>query len=132
MWRFPDVRSPALRNGQAVKTLILLNEPPTRNSRPNDALRLAGRLADRQGAEVRAFFLGEGVLCAVSGRYLPGADPYFESLLGRLLGKVEVAYSEVCADERGLDSKQVVDGIRCSNLDELANWMLWSENTLVF
>lgn len=53
------------------KILFILNDPPYGSERSYNALRLAGTLAKRPGAEVRVFLMGDGTSCAKAGQSVP-------------------------------------------------------------
>jgi uncharacterized protein involved in oxidation of intracellular sulfur len=57
-----------------------------------------------------------------------GLDRMIKPLVRR--GRVAVCGS--CMDARRLRGEQLVGGARRSELEELTNWTLWSDKTLVF
>ncbi len=51
--------------------LIVINDAPYGNERPNNALRLALNLVKRPDTSVRVFLMGGSVNCAVNGQKIP-------------------------------------------------------------
>jgi uncharacterized protein involved in oxidation of intracellular sulfur len=115
-----------------VKVLVIVNDQPYGSERPYNALRLAGALSKREGVEVRVFLLGDAVACAVAGQQLPEGHYHLDRMLKPLLRRGQVGLCGTCLDARGLRESQMVDGARRSTLEELTDWILWADKTLVF
>jgi uncharacterized protein involved in oxidation of intracellular sulfur len=115
-----------------VKVLVIVNDQPYGSERPYNALRLAGALSKREGVEVRVFLLGDAVACAVAGQQLPEGHYHLDRMLKPLLRRGQVGLCGTCLDARGLRESQMVDGARRSTLEELTDWTLWADKTLVF
>lgn len=115
-----------------MKVLVIVNDQPYGSERPYNALRLAGALSKRDDVQVRVFLLGDAVACAVAGQQLPEGHYHLDRMLKPLVRRGEVACCGTCLDARGLREEQLVEGARRSTLEELADWTLWSEKTLVF
>ena len=71
--------------------LIIINDGPYGNERPYNALRLAMKLAKREGTTVRVFLIGDGVQCAVKGQDTPQGYYNIERMLGSIVRRGEVA-----------------------------------------
>jgi uncharacterized protein involved in oxidation of intracellular sulfur len=112
--------------------LVIVNDQPYGSERPYNALRLAGALSKREGVEVRVFLLGDAVACAVAGQQLPDGHYHLDRMLKPLLRRGQVGLCGTCMDARGLREDQMVDGARRSTLEELTDWILWADKTLVF
>lgn len=77
---------PATRN-----YLFIINDAPYGNERPYNALRLAYDLVKRDGAEVRVFLTGDGVLCARKGQKTPDGYYNIERMVKALANRGKVA-----------------------------------------
>jgi uncharacterized protein involved in oxidation of intracellular sulfur len=115
-----------------VNVLVIVNDQPYGSERPYNALRLAGALSKREGVEVHVFLLGDAVACAVAGQQLPDGHYHLDRMLKPLLRRGQVGLCGTCMDARGLREDQMVDGARRSTLEELTDWILWADKTLVF
>ena len=115
-----------------IKILVIVNDQPYGSERPYNVLRLAGALAKRDQVELRVFLLGDAVACAVAGQKLPDGHYHLDRMLKPLIQRGDVACCGTCMDARALTQGQLVDGARRSTLDELTDWPLWADKTLVF
>jgi uncharacterized protein involved in oxidation of intracellular sulfur len=115
-----------------MKILVIVNDQPYGNERPYNALRLAGALSKREQVELRVFLLGDAVACAVAGQQLPDGHYHLDRMLKPLIRQGAVGCCGTCMDARGLKQDQLVDGARRSTLEELTDWTLWAEKTIVF
>jgi len=116
-----------------MKTLLVLNDPPYGTERSYNGLRLAGALAKREGEAVKVFLMGDAAACAKAGQKVP--QGYYN--LGRMLQVVsqhggEIGVCESCMEARGLQDADLIQGSRRSTLEELTDWTLWADQTLVF
>ena len=71
--------------------LFIINDAPYGNERPYNALRLAYDLVKRDGAEVRVFLTGDGVLCARKGQKTPDGYYNIERMIKALASRGKVA-----------------------------------------
>ena len=115
-----------------INVLVIVNDQPYGSERPYNALRLAGALAKRDEVKLRVFLLGDAVACAVAGQQLPDGHYHLDRMLKPLVRGAEVGCCGTCLDARGLKQEQLVDKARRSTLEELTDWTLWSDKTLVF
>ena len=116
----------------AKKILVIVNDQPYGSERPYNALRLAGTLAKHDGVELRVFLMGDAVACAIGGQQLPDGHYHLDRMLKPLVRRGEVACCGTCLDARGLREEMLVDGATRSTLEELTDWTLWADQTLVF
>jgi uncharacterized protein involved in oxidation of intracellular sulfur len=116
----------------AVNVLVVVNDQPYGSERPYNALRLAGSIAKRDETEVRVFLIGDAVACAVAGQQLAEGHYHLDRMLKPLVRRGEVGLCGTCMDARGLGDEQMVEGARRSNLEELTDWTIWADKTLVF
>ena len=121
-----------LAEDPTIKLLVIVNDQPYGSERPYNALRLAGALAKREDVELRVFLLGDAVACAVAGQQLPEGHYHLDRMLKPLVRRGQVACCGTCMDARALTQEQLVEGARRSTLEELTDWTLWAEKTLVF
>ncbi len=116
-----------------MKALVLVNDPPYGTERCYNALRLAGSLAKREGADVRVFLMGDAVGCAVAGQVLPNGFYHLDRMLGSALRHgAQVGLCGTCMDARGLDEGGIVEGAHRSSLEELTDWTLWADRVVTF
>ena len=114
-------------------TLLVLNDPPYGTERAYNALRLARALLGKDGEAVRIFLIGDAVACARSGQQVPHGYYNIETML-RVVAQHggEVGVCGSCMDARAIEAQALVEGCRRSSMDELAEWTLWAERSLVF
>jgi uncharacterized protein involved in oxidation of intracellular sulfur len=115
-----------------VKVLVILNAQPYGSELPYNALRLAASLAKRDGVEMRVFLLGDAVACAVAGQRPPEGHYHLDRMLKPLVRRGEVGSCGTCLAARGIEPGQLLSGVRPATLEELADWTLWADQTLVF
>ena len=116
-----------------MKALIVINDAPYGSERPYNALRIAAALSGREHVELRVFLIGDGVGCAVAGQRLADGYYHVDRMIRSLLNHdATVGCCGTCLDARGLADDQLVEGARHSTMEELADWVLWADRTLVF
>ncbi len=71
--------------------VLVINDGPYGNERPYNALRLAMKLAKREGTYVRVFLMGDGVQCAIKGQDTPQGYYNIERMLVSVSRVGEVA-----------------------------------------
>ncbi|MGE3490932.1 MAG: DsrE/DsrF/TusD sulfur relay family protein [Vicinamibacterales bacterium] len=116
-----------------AKTLVILNDPPYGTERSYNGLRLAGSLSKRDGEEVKVFLIGDAASCAKKNQKVPPGYYNTEVMLhavGRHGGEIGVCAS--CMDARGIADAELTDPSHRSTMEELTNWTLWADRTLVF
>lgn len=112
--------------------LFILNDASYGNERAYNALRLAGALSAKEGAQVRLFLMADAVTCAKRGQKVPQGYYSIELMLGKVIRKGEVALCGTCMDARGMSDAEMVEGATHSTLAQLANWTLEADKVLVF
>jgi len=116
-----------------ANTLLILNEPPYGTERSYNALRLAGALSKREGESVKVFLLGDAVACAKAHQRVPSGHYNVEVMLqGVSRHGAEIGVCGSCMDARGITVDELVEGARRSTLNQLTDWTLWADTTLVF
>jgi uncharacterized protein involved in oxidation of intracellular sulfur len=115
------------------KTLFIMNDAPYGTEQSYNALRLAGSLCKREGEVVKVFLIGDAASCAKKDQKVPQGY-YNIDLMLRNIGRHggEIGVCATCMDARGISDIELTDGTHRSSLEELANWVQWSDRTLVF
>lgn len=115
------------------KTLFILNDPPYGTERSYNALRLAHSLAQRDGEEVKLFFIGDAATCAKSGQKTPNGFYNIERMIRAAAHhNIEIGVCSTCMDARGLTDADLAEGTTRSSLDALTHWTQWANKVLVF
>ena len=116
-----------------MRALVVLNDPPYGTERSYNGLRLANALAKRERTEVRLFLMGDAVACAVGGQQTPNGYYNLERMLKAASAHgVEIGCCGTCLDARGIRDDMLVEVAHRSTLEQLTDWTLWAEQTLVF
>lgn len=117
-----------------MKTLFILNGAPYGDERTYNGLRLAGALARRDGNQVRVFLMGDAVIAAKGGQAVPEGYYNVQTMLSKVarIAPDSVALCGICMDARGVQAAELMNGAKRGTLDELAGWVEWAEQTLVF
>lgn len=116
-----------------ARTLFIVNDPPYGTERSYNALRLAGALTRRGGEEVKIFLIGDGAACAKAGQRVPQGYYNMELMLqGPARHGAEVGVCGTCMEARGMGDADLATGTRRSTLEELTQWTMWADRTLVF
>jgi uncharacterized protein involved in oxidation of intracellular sulfur len=116
----------------AMKILIVLNDPPYGNERSYNALRLADQLVMRDAVELSVFLMGDAVLCAKGGQQTPQGYYDIERMLKPIVRKGEVILCGTCMDARGIKDDEIVDGARRGTLIELTDLTIRAEKVINF
>ena len=72
------------------KYLFILNDAPYGNERPYNALRLVLNLIKREGVQVKAFLIADGVFCACRGQKTPEGYYNIERMIKSVAKRGEV------------------------------------------
>jgi uncharacterized protein involved in oxidation of intracellular sulfur len=117
-----------------MKSLFIVNDPPYGTERVYNALRLAHALIRRDpSTEVTLFLMADAVLAAKAHQKTPDGYYNVERMLKRLAtGKGAVLLCGTCMDARGISDAELMDGVRRSTMDELANATVDADKVLVF
>jgi uncharacterized protein involved in oxidation of intracellular sulfur len=116
-----------------MKTLFILNDPPYGTERSYDGLRLAANLVCKEGETVRVFLMGDAAGCAKAGQKVPGGYYNLQTMLATVTrhgGSVGVCGT--CMDARGITESELAEGVHRSSMNELTQWTLEADRTLVF
>jgi uncharacterized protein involved in oxidation of intracellular sulfur len=76
--------------------------------------------------------MGDAVACAISGQQLPDGHYHLDRMLKGILHRAQVGCCGTCLDARGITQGQLVEGADRATLEQLADWTLWADKTLVF
>lgn len=113
--------------------LMIVNDPAYGSERAFNALRLAGSLSKRDGVSVRVFLMGDAVTCALAGQKLPDGLYHLDRMVGGVVRHGgEVGCCGSCLDARGIQDGMLTESARWSSLEELTDWTLAADKTLVF
>ena len=115
-----------------MDTLIILNEPPYGNERSYNGLRMAKALAAKENQKVSVFLMADAVSCAKNGQNVPAGFYNIELMIKSVLRNGEVLLCGTCMDARGVTDDEVLQGVRRSNMSELADYTLLADKVLVF
>ncbi len=115
-----------------TRTLFILNDAPYGNERIYNALRLAGALVAKEDQHVRMFLLADAVTCAKAGQKVPEGYYNVQLMLRKLLHKGELAMCGACMDARGMTEAEILEGVKRSTLNQLADWTIEADKVLVF
>lgn len=116
-----------------MKYLFLFNDSPYGNQRSYNGLRLAVALAKNNGASMRVFLLGDGILCGLAGLNPAHADYNPQEMLRQLNScGVQIRVCGTCMDARGMSAQLLIEGAKRSNMDELRDWVDECEKVLTF
>jgi uncharacterized protein involved in oxidation of intracellular sulfur len=114
-----------------MKTLLILNEPPYGTERSFNGLRLAKALMAK-GSQVTVFLMADAVPCAKAGQKVPQGYYNLELMVKAVIRTGEVLLCGTCMDARGIADAELVEGVRRSTMDELAERTLAADRVLVF
>ena len=116
-----------------MKALFVLNDPPYGTERCYNGLRLAHALSTIDpAAEITVFLMADAVIAARKGQKTPDGYYNMERMLKRMVvGKGLVLLCGTCMDARGMTGEDLMEGARCSSMDELAAATVSADNVLV-
>jgi uncharacterized protein involved in oxidation of intracellular sulfur len=116
-----------------MQVLIILNDAPYGSERSYQGLRLADALLQiEEDLDLTLYLMGDAVACAKRGQKTPDGYYNVERMLKPILRRGTVMACRTCADARGLDEADLVEGVRKTTLGELAQLTLEAERVLVF
>ncbi|MEW5796028.1 MAG: DsrE family protein [Candidatus Zixiibacteriota bacterium] len=116
-----------------MKILLLLNDPPYGTERSYNALRLAVSLSKREGIELHVFLMADAIGCAMKGQKTPSGYYNLERMIRSLVStEIPVGVCGSCADARGIAERDLLDGVHRSSMEELTDWTIWADKTIVF
>jgi uncharacterized protein involved in oxidation of intracellular sulfur len=114
--------------------LIIINDAPYGTEKAFNALRLAMQIQkDYDEANVLVFLMADAVTCALSNQKTPDGYYNIERMMRSiLLNKGEIKLCGGCANARGLNKLQLIDGTKISTMAELTQWVIESEKVISF
>ena len=117
-----------------VDLTIIVNDAPYGVERAWNALRLASATASGTvKSEVNVFLLGDAVSIAKKGQKTPDGYYNLESMLVDLIEKgVTVRACGSCLSARGLELKDLVEGVEKGSMMILSEWVKESCNVISF
>ena len=117
-----------------MRVLLLLNDPPYGTERSYNGFRLATALAKRDPAtEITVFLMADAVSCGKKGQKTPDGYYNLERMAKRFTtGSHRLLLCGTCMDARGISDTELIDGARCSSMDELAAATAEADKVLVF
>lgn len=115
------------------KALFVLNDGPYGSERSYNALRLAGSLSRRDGAQTKVFLIGDAAACAKAGQKVPNGYYHLETMLKNVVRHGgEIGVCGTCLDARGIVEAELIEGTHRSTLEQLTDWTQWADRVLVF
>ena len=117
-----------------MKILFIINDAPYGTEKAYNALRMAMTIQkDDETAEVRIFLMADAATAALPNQNTPQGYYNIERMIKSVLlkgGKVKICGS--CAEARGINDLQLIDGTEISTMKELVQWTLDSDKILTF
>jgi uncharacterized protein involved in oxidation of intracellular sulfur len=129
------VDAPAVPAGHTVgmRVLVIANDAPYGSERTYNALRLSAVLLTVEpDLELTLFLLGDAVACAKTGQVTPQGYYNVERMLVPVLRRGLVLACETCLAARGLEAKDLSEGVRPAKLGELGTLVLDADRVLTF
>jgi uncharacterized protein involved in oxidation of intracellular sulfur len=117
-----------------MKVLLIINDAPYGSEKAYNAFRLAMTL-QKEHAEARVwiFLLADAVACALPGQKTPDGYYNIERMLKGLVRKgAQIKACGTCADARGLQELNLVEGIEIGTMSQLAAWTAQTDKVLTF
>lgn len=117
-----------------MKLLLVLNGPPYGTEQCYNALRLAHAVRRRApDSRIMLFLLADAVTAARKDQKTPQGYYNLEIMLKKVLaGDGEVLLCGTCMDARGLSEAEIIDGVRRSTMDELADLVVTADKVMTF
>jgi uncharacterized protein involved in oxidation of intracellular sulfur len=105
-----------------VNVLLILNDTAYGTERSYYGLRLAGALARRDDARIRAFLIGDAVGCAMVDQKVPNGWYHLDRMIESAARHgAEVGCCGTCMDARGISEDMLTKGAHRSSLEELTD-----------
>jgi uncharacterized protein involved in oxidation of intracellular sulfur len=117
-----------------MNVLFILNDAPYGREKAYNALRLANQVKkDSPDTEIRIFLMADAVTCAIPNQKTPDGYYNIERFIKGLSVKgCQIKLCGTCIDARGLTDLKFIEGVVRSNLSELSQWVISSDNVLTF
>lgn len=114
-----------------MKITLILNDAPYGSERTYNSLRLAMSLQKREDTLVRVFLLGDAITSASKHQKTPEGYYNIERMIKTIIRKGEVKVCGTCMDARGFTTEMLLEGTHRSTMDELTDWVIRSDKTIV-
>ena len=117
-----------------MEILIILNDAPYGVERTFQGLRLADALirSGEEDLDLTVYLTNDAVACARRGQKTPQGYYNVERMLHPLIRKGTVLACRTCAEARGLEEAEMIEGVRKARLGELAQLVLEADKVLVY
>lgn len=117
-----------------MKVLFILNEAPYGSEKLYNAMRLAMALQrDHADVEVRVFLMADAVTGALPNQTTPQGYYNVERMFKAVIAKGgQVKICGTCAEGRGLQALNLIEGAEISTMSQLAQWVMDSDKVLTF
>ena len=117
-----------------MKILMIVNDAPYGSEKIYNALRLAMKLQQEQAStEIRIFLMADAVTAALPGQTTPQGFYNVERMLKAVVSKGgQLKACGTCAEGRGLEKLNLIDGVEISTMSQLAQWVVDSDKVLTF
>lgn len=116
-----------------MNVLIILNDPPYGTERSYNGLRLAIALRRKEDVNLKVFLMADAISCAKSGQKVPegyyNLNQMFKALTAR---EIPIGACGTCMEARGLADADLIEGVRRSTMQELADWTVEADKVIVF
>jgi uncharacterized protein involved in oxidation of intracellular sulfur len=113
--------------------LFIINAAGYGSENVYNALRLARALLDEPENQVKVFLMGDAVICVKKGQKTPDGYYNLSKMILSLIQKgAHVNVCGTCIDARGIEEKEVIEGVQRGNMKELASLVQTSDKVLTF
>ena len=117
-----------------MRVLLVLNDAPYGAEKTYNALRLAMALQrDHADVEIRIFLMADAVTGALPNQSTPQGYYNIERMFKAVIAKGgQVKLCGTCAEGRGLQALNLIEGAEISTMSQLAQWVADSDKVLTF
>lgn len=117
-----------------MNILLIINDAPYGSEKAYNALRLAIILQkDHPDVEVHIFLMADAVTCALPNQSTPQGYYNIQRMLKSVMSKSgQVRGCGSCIEARGLKELALLEGVKVSNMGELAQWTVEADKVLTF
>ncbi len=117
-----------------MKILIIINKAPYGSEDAYNALRLAIALQKAEkDAAIRIFLMADAVLCALPNQITPDGYYNLERMFKAVINKGgEIKACGSCSFSRGIKDLGLIEGVKISNINQLAQWVIDSDRIITF
>lgn len=117
-----------------MKVLIIVNDASYGTEKAYNALRMAMAIQKEEAqVEIKMFLLADAVFCGLPNQKTPNGYYNIERMLRSVIRQGgEIKACGGCAEARGIDAINFIDGVKLSNMKEFAQWTLECEKVITF